>query len=473
MPAFDLKSLFHARLGENYELHEQHLNPTLVQVQRIIGFDKVYARAEGAYLYDKEGHSYLDFLSGYSTYNIGRNHPVVKKALQDALDLDLPNMVQMDCSLMSGLLAEALLKKCPRHLDAVFFCNSGTEANEGAMKFARAATGRSRFLALKGSFHGLSTGSLSLTGSGNFREGFGDLLSVTHVPLGDLDALERELRGNDVAAFVFEPIQGKGVNFPAEDDYFIQAEALCRRHGALLIADEVQTGLGRTGKWWGHSHFGIEPDIMTVAKSLSGGYVPVGAIVTRRGIYQSTFSSLERCVVHSTTFGRNNLAMVCGLASLSVLENEGLVENSAKRGAQLMERIEALRKKHPVIHSVRGKGLMIAIEFAEPPGLGGKLAWRAMHKMNGGLFIQTVVVPMMSKHRVLTLVAGHNMDVIKILPPLTIGEKEIDRFVEALDATLTALRSPVGPIVELTRNTMRQKLQQRKGEKRRKALASA
>lgn len=471
MPAFDLKSLFRARLGENYELHEQHINPTLVQVQRIIGFDKVYARAEGAYLYDEQGNDYLDFLSGYSTYNIGRNHPVVKKALHDALDLDLPNMVQMDCSLMSGLLAEALLKKCPRHLDAVFFCNSGTEANEGAIKFARAATGRSRLIALKGSFHGLSNGSLSLTAAGNFQEGFGDLLpGVAHVKLGDLTALEEELRSRDVAAFIIEPIQGKGVVFP-EDDYFLQAEALCRRYGTLLIADEVQTGLGRTGKWWGHAHFAIEPDIMTVAKSLSGGYVPVGAIVTRRSIYQKTFSSLDRCVVHSTTFGRNNLAMVAGLASLSVLENEGLIENAAKRGTQLMERIDALRAKHPVIRAVRGKGLMIAIEFAEPPGLTGKLAWRAMHKMDGGLFIQTVVVPLMSKHRVLTLVAGHNMDVIKILPPLTIGEKEIERFVQSLDATLTALRRPVGPIVELTRNLMRQKSKERKGEKRRKELA--
>ena len=469
---FDLRSAFQDRLGENYELHEQHINPTLVQVQRIIGFDRVYARAEGCYLYDREGRDYLDFLSGYSAFNVGRNHPVVKKALHDALDLDLPNLVQMDCSLLSGLLAEALLKKCPRHLDAVFFCNSGTEANEGAIKFARAATGRQKIVALKGSFHGLSTGSLAMTGSGNFREGFGELLPVAHVPLGDLDALEDALAGGDVAAFVFEPVQGKGVVFP-RDAYFAQAQALCRRFGTLLVADEVQTGLGRTGRWWGHQHWPIEPDILTVAKSLSGGYVPVGAIVTRREIYQKTFSSLDRCVVHSTTFGRNNLAMVCGLATLSVLDDEGLVANAATRGAELMERIDALRAKHPVIKEVRGKGLMIAIEFAEPPSLGGKLAWRAMHKMDGGLFIQTVVVPLMSRHRVLTLVAGHNMDVIKILPPLTIGEKEITRFVDSLDQTLSAVRQPVGPIVELTTNLWRQKSKQRAGDRRRRELASA
>ena len=470
---FDLKALVAARLGDNYDLHEQHINPTLVQVQRIIGFDRVYARAEGAYLYDPAGNDYLDFLSGYSVFNTGRNHPVIKQALHDALDLDLPNMVQMDCSLLSGLLAEALLKKCPPHLDAVFFCNSGTEAVEGAIKFARAATGRSKIVSLHGSYHGLSYGSLSITDSGNFREGFGDLLAgVTHVEIGDLAALEAALAAGDVAAFIIEPVQGKGVHFPT-DDFYPQAQALCRKHGTMFVCDEVQSGLGRTGKWWAHEHWGLEPDIMTLAKSLSGGYVPCGAIVTRRSVYQKVFSSLDRCVVHSTTFGRNNLAMTCGLATLSVLENEGLVENAARRGDQLMERIDALRAKHPIIKEVRGKGLMIAIEFAEPPSFAGKLAWRAMHKMDGGLFIQTVVVPMMSKHRILTLVAGHNMDVIKILPPLIIGDREINRFVDALDQTLTAVRQPVGPIWELTANLLRQKAAARRADKRRREVHAA
>ncbi len=469
--SFDLKSLVSARLGENYDLHEQHINPTLVQVQRIIGFDRVYARAEGSYLYDMAGNDYLDFLSGYSVFNTGRNHPVIKQAVHDALDLDLPNMVQMDCSLMSGLLAEALVKKCPSHLDAVFFCNSGTEANEGAIKFARAATGRSKVVSLHGSYHGLSYGSLSVTDSGNFREGFGDMLEgVSHVEIGDITGLENALAFGDVAAFIIEPVQGKGVHFPS-DDFYQQAQALCRKHGTIFICDEVQSGLGRTGKWWAHEHWGLEPDIMTLAKSLSGGYVPCGAIVTRRSIYQKVFSSLDRCVVHSTTFGRNNLAMTCGLATLSVLEDEKLVENAAKRGDQLMERIDALRAKHPIIKEVRGKGLMIAIEFAEPPGFAGKVAWRAMHKMDGGLFIQTVVVPMMSKHRILTLVAGHNMDVIKILPPLIIGDREIDRFVDALDQTLTAVRQPVGPIWELTANLLRQKAAARRADKRSRQIA--
>src|SRR2546430_4965007 len=174
---FDLKEIIASRLGENYQLHEKHLNRTVVAAQRVIGFDKVYARAEGAYLYDMDNQPYLDFLSGYSVFNIGRNHPELKKAIRDVLDLDLPNMVQMDCSLLSGLLAEALLKKLPSHFEAVFFCNSGTEAVEGALKFARAATGRDRVVSLESSYHGLSYGSLSATRTGQFREGFGTLLS--------------------------------------------------------------------------------------------------------------------------------------------------------------------------------------------------------------------------------------------------------------------------------------------------------
>src|SRR6202022_538901 len=203
--SFDLKNLVATRMGENYDLHREHLNPTLVKVLEITGFDKVYVRAEGAYLYDASGNAYLDFLSGYSVFNMGRNHPVIKQAIRDVLDLDLPNMVQLDCSLLSGLLAEALLKIVPPHLEAVFFCNSGTEAIEGAIKFARASTGRPGIISLKGCYHGLSYGSLSVTGSANFQEGFGPFLTdVARIRMGDLNALERLLKKRDVAAFLFE-----------------------------------------------------------------------------------------------------------------------------------------------------------------------------------------------------------------------------------------------------------------------------
>jgi acetylornithine/succinyldiaminopimelate/putrescine aminotransferase len=455
----DLKSLVTTRLGENYSLHERHLNSTLVRVQSIIGFDHVYARAEGAYLYDLDERDYLDFLSGYSVFNIGRNHPAVQQAIRDVLEMDLPNMVQMDCSLLSGLLAEALLKRMPSHLDAVFFCNSGAEAIEGALKFARAATGRAGMLSLEGSFHGLSHGALSVMGDAHFREGFGPLLeNCARVAMGDLATLEARLARRDVAALVIEPVQGKGVNFPA-DNFFREAQRLCRAHGTRLICDEVQTGLGRTGRWWGFEHWELEPDIVTVAKSLSGGYVPCAAVVARRAIYQKTFSRLDRCVVHSTTFGRNNLAMASGLATLHVIEEERLVERARETGAALLARLRELQQRHSLIKEVRGLGLMIAIEFHEPEELAARLGWKLLHRVEPELFAQMIVTALFQKHRILTQLAGHGMDVIKILPPLIIGEREIERFVAALDAVLADCRSFPGPIWDLGANFIRHSFQ--------------
>lgn len=461
--AFDLKEIVAARLGENYDLHTKYVNRTLVAAQRVIGFDKVYARADGAYLYDMDNRPYLDFLSGYSVFNFGRNHPVVKQVIRDVLDLDLPNMVQLDCSLLSGLLAEALVERTPPHLDAVFFCNSGTEAMEGALKFARAATERKRAVSLTSAFHGLSLGSLSLMGCESFTEGFGPLMEGfdARVRLEHVDELDRQLRSRDVAAFVIETVQGKGCQTPTTD-FFVRAQELCRKYGTLLISDEVQTGLGRTGKMFGFQHWSLEPDIITIAKSLSGGYVPCGAIITRRDIYQKTFSRMDRCVVHSSTFGRNNLAMACGLAALEIIDQENLVENAAKMGALLMGKIDELRTKHSFLKEVRGKGLMIGIEFQEPQELKLKMAWKLLHKIDKALFAQMVVSQMLSKHHILTQVAGHNLDVIRILPPLIIGEREVEMFVTALDDVLNECRKFPGPMWELGNNFVRAALGSRK-----------
>src|SRR5438045_4488322 len=334
-------------------------------------------------------------------------------------------MVQMDCSILSGLLAEALVKRTPLHLNAVFFCNSGTEAMEGALKFARAVTGRKRVVSLTSAFHGLSLGSLSLMGCESFTEGFGPLMEGfdARVPLDDTEELDRQLRSRDVAAFVIETVQGKGCQ-TSKTDFFVRAQELCRKYGTLLISDEVQTGLGRTGKMFGFQHWNLEPDIITLAKTLSGGYVPCGAIVTRREIYQRTFSRMDRCVVHSTTFGRNNLAMACGLAALEVIDQEDLVERAAEMRADLMERIYAFAAEPSFLKEVRGKGLIIGIEFHEPSEFKLKMAWKLLHKVDKVLFAQMVVTQMLSQHRILTQVAGHAMDVINILPQLIIREED-------------------------------------------------
>ncbi len=452
----DIKDLVTTRMGENYELHDRYINKTLVKVQRTIGFDKVYARAEGAYLYDMDGNDYLDFLSGFGVYNMGRNHPVAQKAIRDVLDMNLPNMVQMDSALLAGLFAEALTKRLAQQgapqLNAVFLCNSGTEAVEGALKFAKAATSRPRIISLKNSYHGLSYGSLSITGNPYFHEGFGPFIpGCETVESGDLNALEHELKKGDVAAFIIELVQGKSVKYP-KDDYFNRAQALCRQYGTLLICDEVQTGLGRTGKWFAFEHWKLEPDIITLSKALSCGYVPCGAIVTRRVIMQKTFSRLDRCIVHSSTFGRNNLAAACGLAALTILEDENLVDNAAKQGAELERRLLELKAKYEVIKEVRIKGLMCAIEFGEPKSIMGKLGWKAVHKLDSSIFPQLIVTPLISQHRILTQVAANNTDIVKFLPPLVIGQKEVDRFVTALDLVLQDLAKFPGPIWEMGQN---------------------
>lgn len=433
--AIDLQGLLAANAGRQHELYSRHINPQFVRVLRTIGFDRNYVRAEGPLLYDADGRDYLDMLAGYGVFALGRSHPKIRKALHDALELSYPNMVQMDAPLAAGLLAERLLAHMPPGVDTVFFTNSGTEANEGAIKFARRATGRSRILFWDHAFHGLTTGSLALNGGAEFREHFGPLIPSTKIPMGDLEALEREIKKGDVAAFIFEPVQGKGV-YVANPAFYPEAQALCREHGVLSICDEVQTGFGRTGRMFAHQHWGLEPDIVTIAKALSGGFVPVGAICYRRWIYDKVFADMESCVVHSNTFGRNILAMAAGLATLAALEEEGIVANAARMGQRLVDGLRAVAHRYEMLAEVRGLGLMIGIEFGEPRSLKLKAGWKLVHAMSKSLFPQMIVVPLMKEHRILTQVAGHGLDVVKLLPPLVIAEAHVDRFLAAFEQVM-------------------------------------
>ncbi len=303
--AWSVNQLVQSRQAEQYRLHQQYSNATLARVQAIISFDKTYTRGVGSYLWDADGNRYLDLLSGFGVFNLGRAHPVVKQAMQEMISLDRPNLVKMDCPLLAGLLAEQLVARMPPGLDAVYFGNSGSEAVDAAIKFARAATRRSRMLYLEHAFHGLTLGTLALNGGSQFREGFEPLMpGFEPVPMNDLAVLESQLRARDVAALIVEPIQGKGVYIPA-NGYLLEAQRLCRKHGTLFICDEVQVGMGRTGRFLCCEHWGLEPDIVTLSKALGGGYLPVSATVARRAIHDRTFSSLDRCQVHSTTFGQN------------------------------------------------------------------------------------------------------------------------------------------------------------------------
>jgi ornithine--oxo-acid transaminase len=342
----------------------------------------------------------------------------------------------MDVSVLSGLLAERLLQFVP-FLDKAFFANSGTEAVEAALKFARCATGRPGIVYCDHAFHGLSYGALSLNGDPTFRDGFGALLpGCIEVPFNDLAALERALASREVAAFVVEPIQGKGVNMP-DDHYLRGAQMLCAKYGTLLVADEIQTGLGRTGRFLAIEHWGVEPDMVLLAKALSGGHVPIGAVLMRKPIFEKVFNRMDRAVVHGSTFAKNDLAMAAGLATLDVIESERLIENAARCGDRLLAHLRGLAERHELVKDVRGKGLMLGLEFGPPRSFKLKAAWTLLETVKPGLFCQLITIPLFKDHKILTQVAGNANHTVKLLPALGIADEDcawIERAFESVVA---------------------------------------
>jgi ornithine--oxo-acid transaminase len=360
----------------------------------------------------------------------------------------LPNLVQLDVSTLAGVLAERLLKYVP-YLDKVFFANSGAECVEAAIKFARGATGRPGIVYCAHAYHGLTYGALSLTDDPNFRGGFQPLLpGCVSVPFNDLAALEQALSSREVAAFIFEPIQGKGVNMPT-DEFLPAAATLCRKYGTLMVADEIQTGMGRTGRFLAVEHWNVEPDIVLLSKALSGGHVPVGALLTRKSIFDKIFNQMDRAVVHGSTFAKNDLAMAAGIATLEVLKSEKLIETAAKRGAELRLALNRMVPGYELLKEVRGKGLMIGLEFGSPKSLRLKASWNVLETANKGLFCQLITVPLFKDHKILTQVSGHGSHTIKLLPPLTITEQDCDWIVRAFDTVIASSHKVPGAIWSL------------------------
>jgi ornithine--oxo-acid transaminase len=457
----DLEPLIDGRRAEKFPLFDRYLNSQLVRVLKTIGFDVDYVRGEGPYLFDAAGNRYLDLLSGFGVFAVGRNHPTVVNALRHVLDAQLAGLVQMDVSLPAGLLAERLVARLP-YLDKVFLCNSGAEAVEGAIKFARAATRRAKIVYCDHAFHGLTMGALSLNGDELFRGGFGPLLGACErVPFNDILALERALQGGDVAAFVFEPIQGKGVHLP-HAGYLEEAQRLCRKHRTLFVADEIQTGLGRTGRFIACEHWGLEPDMVLLAKGLSGGFIPVGAIVTRKAIFDKMFDRMDRAVVHGSTFAKNDMAMVAGLATLAVLEDERLVAHAANLGERLIVNLRQRLSDFEFVKDVRGKGLMIAVEFGAPKTLKLRAAYAMLDKANKGLFCQLILIPLFKRHRILAQVAGHAMPVIKLLPPLVLSDADAEWIVTAFEDVIGESHA-LGAVWDLGRTLAGHALKSRSG----------
>jgi ornithine--oxo-acid transaminase len=445
---FDVSEMFAARESQRSSMHTRHLNEQFVRVLKTIGYDVGFQKGQGQYLYDRAGDKYLDLLSGFGVFAIGRNHPALRQALKSVLDADLPNLVQFDVSTLAGILAERLLEHVP-YLDKVFFANSGAEAVEAAIKFARGATGRPGIVYCSHAFHGLSYGALSLTDDPNFRLGFEPLLpGCTSIPFNDLAALERALSSRQVAAFIVEPIQGKGVNLPT-DEFLPGALALCRKYGTLLIADEIQTGIARTGKFLAVEHWNVEPDMVLLAKALSGGHVPIGALLTRKNVFDKIFNQMDRAVVHGSTFAKNDLAMAAGIATLDVIKAENLIEKAAKRGAELQMALTRLVPGYELMKEVRGKGLMLGVEFGPPKSLRLRASWNVLETANKGLFCQLITVPLFKDHKILTQVAGHGSHTIKLLPPLVISEEDCNWIATSFDTVIAGSHKVPGAIWSL------------------------
>src|SRR3569623_3161997 len=441
----DISEIVADRQFQRGALHTRYLNEQLVRVLKTIGYDVGFQRGQGQYLFDRDNVRYLDLLSGFGVFALGRNHPVIRDALKTVLDSEFPNLVQMDVSTLAGVLAERLIAHVP-YLDKVFFANSGTECVEAAIKFARGATGRTGIVYCDHGYHGLTYGSLSMTADNNFRGGFGPLLpDCSVIPFNDLEALEKALMSRQVAAFIVEPVQGKGVNIP-DDDYLPGAAALCKKYGTIFVADELQTGLGRTGRFLAVEHWNVEPDMVLLSKSLSGGHVPVGAVLMRKAIFDKIFDRMDRAVVHGSTFAKNDLAMAAGIATLDVMESEKLIDAAAKRGAELQLALTRMVPREELKKEVRGKGLMIGVEFGPPKSLRLKASWNVLETANKGLFCQLITVPLFKDHKILTQVSGHGSHTIKLLPPLTITEEDCGWIERAFDDVIAGSHKVPGAI---------------------------
>ncbi|HSZ05791.1 MAG TPA: aspartate aminotransferase family protein [Solirubrobacteraceae bacterium] len=454
-PVPPVREIIATRVGEEMALNNRYLNRQMGRIVRTVGFDRVWTGGEGAHLIDSEGHRYLDLFGGHGVFAIGRNHPDAVAAMEDVLAARTGNLPQLGVTLLTGVLAEQLLARAPGSVDAMVAANSGAEAVEGALKIARAATGRPRILYADNAFHGLTMGALSLNGNPEFREGFGPLLpGCDVVPFGDLDALERELRQGDVAAFVIEPIQGKGVNLPPFG-YLEGAQSLCRAAGTLFVCDEVQTGIGRTGRLLALEHWGLEPDMICLSKALSGGFVPIGAVLVSRAAFDRVFDRMKRAIRHSSTFAGNDLAAAAALGTLRALDREDLLAHATRMGELLLELTRPLVDRYEIVRDVRGVGLMWGIELGPPEGNGRWSMWSTIERAQPGVFAQLVTVPLFHDHRIFCQVAGRRMNVIKALPALVIEEREIRRFAAALEEVVAGAEHASRAMVRLGWRTAR------------------
>ncbi len=442
----------HSELGKAAEQHRRYINPVLVAIGKQSGFLKTLVRGEGSYVWDEQGRRYLDFVSGYGSLNLGHNHPQVTHAIQSAITTQAPGFSQAAVNPHASELADRLISCSPNGLEMVSFCSSGAEAIEAAIKLVRITSERPRILYCHQSYHGKTLGALSLTGNRKFQKPFGPLVeSMDAIEFGDSAQLETALKTKKYAAFFVEPIQCEGGMNVAPPGYMNDVESLCQQTQTLFVLDEIQTGLGRTGKLFCADHFGITPDIMTLAKSLGGGLVPCGAMLCRRDLWLKAYGSTENFTLHSSTFAGGSLAMVAGLATLDVLEQTELIENCERRSEQLLQGLGEFARRSDLIADVRGQGLLAGIEFNPLPeniirhfaaqdstGIHQFMAPQAIEVIRNLAPIY-VMQSLLDEFGIYTQIARSKPNVLRIQPPLNITKSQVDEFLGAIEQCCSEL----------------------------------
>jgi ornithine--oxo-acid transaminase len=413
-------------------LYHDYVNPQWVKLLDVLEMNVTYTRCQGAELQTADGRRVWDFLSGYSVHNIGHNHPRVIAALKRELDSCGPAMLQSHVSDLAGELAARLCALAGGRLAKVFFCSSGSEGIEAVIKFARAHTRRGGLLYAAGGFHGLTCGAMSLMSAPFWTQGFGPFMPGTEaVAFGRVEELEKQLATKKYAAFITEPVQSESGVIVPSPGYLQDAQALCRRYGTLLVLDEVQTGMYRSGPFLAAHHYGVEPDMVVMAKALSGGLVPSGAVLMSDAICDSIYSSLRRAIIHTSTYSENSLAMRAGLATLDVLQDEGLGERARVMGQALRQQLAERLTNYEMVEEVRGLGMLSGIAFRAPRNLRLRALFEAFRTIHPAMFGQ-VLVRRLYKKGILTQICGNNFMVLKVAPPLMVEDAVAEKFVTAL-----------------------------------------
>lgn len=384
---------------------------------------------------------------------MGHNHPTVIEAVKKVMEW--PNLLQASLGTVVSALAHNLAQILPGGLSRSFFCNSGAEAVEGALKLARAASGKTKIVYCEGSFHGKTLGALSVTGRQKYQKPFLPLLGPCEmVPFGDLEALEQKIFKKDVAAFILEPIQGEGGVIVPPKGYLSGVRELCDKYDVLLIVDEIQTGFGRTGKMFACEHEGVIPDIICLAKSLGGGVIPIGAYSTKPEIWEKAYGGMERALLHTSTFGGNTWAAAAAIAAINVIVEQNLCEQARANGEYMLNRLKELQNRYSVVKEVRGLGLMTGVEFKSQAGLMDKLTGGMINKLSEEYFGALVAGELQNKYHVITAYTLNNPNVIRLEPPLVVTKEQIDQVVDALEEIFQRHRSFVGMALATSRTAL-------------------